>query len=574
MTDKKNKVLHIGEASLLCKNGCGFYGNPEWNGFCSLCYKSLHAAPNKPIETHRRNLSSDGLSDDSGRVSPSIGSTSKTCVSTPPSPSPFSKFEKFEEKKRQQVDKRSKTLKSIFKRASTFREKSGSTSLVPSSLPLSASQALTQLKDQKLFSFDTLSMAGEEVVSKVMREAEIHDIKRHVHKIVDKINKMDQSMASIEDISEVTHEFYQSMSERFENHTLYVGNSYEQIEQLNDITEKHLLSQLSRTIFTRIVTEEEEKDMEIKKRIKSLNWMMVQHLDVDINLKNPQTSDLLDKAIAEVIEMPSKQMPQEKLECIVDCSKTIFKLLQVSRNEPVSADQFLPALVFVIVKANPPLLHSNIKFITRFSNPRRLMSGEAGYYFTNLCCAIAFIEKLNGESLNVSEEEFEKYISGEAMPPGSLEQSTYLCEPLRLTYLNLAKIADLEEKQSKFENNIQEFKEKLKCDREETLKKLEPVKPFVRSRYNIDSDIDIELIPSFLRARILRERSENVAREGVLVDIGGDTHYNSVNNIDYKKTASPSSNEEIVVKNGLDESLEEECPLPEPLKPEVVKSLI
>lgn len=119
-------------------------------------------------------------------------------------------------------------------------------------------------------------------------------------------------------------------------------------------------------------------------------------------------------------------------------------MLQKSGNGPASADQFLPSVIFVVLRANPPRMQSNIKFITRFANPNHLRTGEAGYFFTNLCCAVSFIETMDSKSLEMTEEEFQQYMNGDVSSSAALyEQQAFMSDGLRQMTKNLLILSEL-----------------------------------------------------------------------------------------------------------------------------------
>lgn len=330
-----------------------------------------------------------------------------------------------------------------------------------------------------------------------------------------------QPGTTISDLSDLVHDFYKSMNDKFETQFLYKSAQPEQLDLLYDDMERLLNEHIYIIISARIINEDEDHNMAMQKRIRSMNWVTAEHLEINIDFQHPVVQDLLDKAICQMVEMNSRTSSIDKLECIVLCSKTILELLQVKPansvgrgHVPISADQFLPVLVFVIIQANPPMLPADMKYLNLFSNPRRLMSGETGYYFTNLCCAVEFIEKASGASLNISEEDFEKYITGKALPETKSQFNAYLCDGLRTMVSNDASLKKLirnsEARQTKITNLIERVDAHIETNRA----KLEEMQKFAtnlsqRLRPNLpkffqdllisNRDFAIKMLPYHLR---------------------------------------------------------------------------
>jgi hypothetical protein len=85
-----------------------------------------------------------------------------------------------------------------------------------------------------------------------------------------------------------------------------------------------------------------------------------------------------------LIELDCKRTPQDKIDSIMECKTSIEHVIRTSAANSttltINADCFLPALIYVVLRAKPPRLHSNMEFLSRFSQP----NGEQLYYLATL----------------------------------------------------------------------------------------------------------------------------------------------------------------------------------------------
>lgn len=149
-------------------------------------------------------------------------------------------------------------------------------------------------------------------------------------------------------------------------------------------------------------TDDLERDHVLSQRIRLFGWINESHLDLP---KLDDSDSFLDFARQELLKVNNYKAPRDKLICILNCCKVIFGLMRHLGTED-GADTFIPFLILVVLRSNPPHLISNVQYIQRFRNPDRL-AGENGYYLSSLNGAISFVETLAGSSLsNITEEEF------------------------------------------------------------------------------------------------------------------------------------------------------------------------
>ncbi|XP_051965139.1 GTPase-activating protein and VPS9 domain-containing protein 1-like isoform X2 [Xyrauchen texanus] len=99
-------------------------------------------------------------------------------------------------------------------------------------------------------------------------------------------------------------------------------------------------------------------------------------------------------AQAEVRTINAYKTPRDKVQCILRMCSTIMNLLSLANEDAVpGADDFVPVLVFVLIKANPPCLLSTIQYINNFYASR--LSGEECYWWMQFTAAVEFIKTID-----------------------------------------------------------------------------------------------------------------------------------------------------------------------------------
>ncbi|RZF46932.1 hypothetical protein LSTR_LSTR011763 [Laodelphax striatellus] len=102
-------------------------------------------------------------------------------------------------------------------------------------------------------------------------------------------------------------------------------------------------------------------------------------------------------AQAELVAMSAHKTAGDKVACVLRCCTTILNLLSLAAADQLStvpaADDLVPVLVYVLIKANPPSLLSTVAYVNSFYESR--LEGEDRYWWVQFCSAIEFIKTMD-----------------------------------------------------------------------------------------------------------------------------------------------------------------------------------
>ena len=99
----------------------------------------------------------------------------------------------------------------------------------------------------------------------------------------------------------------------------------------------------------------------------------------------------------------------DKLNCISNAHNTMNNTIKFSsgENQDAGQDELTPIFQYIIIKAQPKRMISNINYIKCFLDDKNLIS-KKGFLLSQMELATNFILNITHKQLKISEEEFEK----------------------------------------------------------------------------------------------------------------------------------------------------------------------
>ncbi|XP_033725234.1 GTPase-activating protein and VPS9 domain-containing protein 1-like isoform X1 [Pecten maximus] len=206
-----------------------------------------------------------------------------------------------------------------------------------------------------------------------------------------------QKLSVPDEKTDFVEHFLQYLYQNMNQDQIWQASNDSQMEDARVVIERYIMSR----IYTHAMFPNGDgdimRDQILHKHIKLLSQVITPtHKDLGIprmyHFECPWTA-----AQREIYMLNAYKTPKDKLQCVQRCAATIMNLLSMANEKSVpAADDFMPVMIYVVIKANPLCLLSTIQFVNSFYGDR--LSGEEQYWWMQFSSAVEFIKNMEYSS--------------------------------------------------------------------------------------------------------------------------------------------------------------------------------
>ncbi|XP_040178931.1 GTPase-activating protein and VPS9 domain-containing protein 1 isoform X2 [Rana temporaria] len=203
-----------------------------------------------------------------------------------------------------------------------------------------------------------------------------------------------QKLTAADDKTAQVEEFLQSLYGTMAQDVIWQNASEEQLQDAQIAIERTVMNRIFKLAFSPNQDADVLRDQVLHEHIQRLSKV------VSANHRALQIPEVYlreapwPSAQAEIRTISAYKTPRDKVQCILRMCSTIMNLLSLANEYSVpGADDFVPVLVFVLIKANPPCLLSTVQYINNFYSNR--LTGEESYWWMQFTAAVEFIKTID-----------------------------------------------------------------------------------------------------------------------------------------------------------------------------------
>ena len=212
--------------------------------------------------------------------------------------------------------------------------------------------------------------------------------------------KKGQRTHNIHKIIEKYLEFVKKQIKEPSNKKLFGEIKDDEIKEILAKIQNHILRHTYRKVFPKKQT---EKDIQFYNITRKFDWIKPEHLEFKKLYANQ-----LKFAEKNIKKMEKSHSVYDKLDCIQNAYVAMNNTIKFisGKIEDAGQDELTPLFQYILIKAQPKNLNTNINYIKCLLSDSELM-GSRGFYVSQMESASSFIININHNELKMSKEEFD-----------------------------------------------------------------------------------------------------------------------------------------------------------------------